>query len=203
MNELQETLNILLHYDNTISGRTNFCKRNIDFTIENYIAKRLSEQKDYNPNIYIKDDPFLASVSRECADLKITLHSYLCLNIIDIFSFNDEYNKYFVENRFQDDNIKLRIKNVKEKNKIVRKKLDWKKLERFRNQILAHNLRDNEKRLSIIVLKEISEFLSNLKSGVEFSEVILEMFDNIRFEFEKEITESQYSLIEIIKNLKN
>ena len=201
MNDIEETLSILLHYDNVISGRTNFCKRNIDFNVKEYVAKRLAERKDYNPNIYIKDDPFLANISRECADLKITLHSYLCLNIIDIFSFNDEYNKYFIENRFQDENIKLRIKNVKEKNKVVRKKLDWKKLERFRNQILAHNLRDKENRLSVKVLKEISEFLSNLKIGIEFSEVVLEMFDNIKFEFEKEITESQYSLIEIIKKL--
>jgi|GWRWMinimDraft_12_1066020.scaffolds.fasta_scaffold00762_8 hypothetical protein len=201
MNELQETLNILLHYDNIISGRTNFCKRNIDFNISDFIQNKLSKIENYNPNIYIKNDPILAKISRECADLKITLHSYLCLNIIDIFSFNDEYNKYFVENRFNDENIKLRIRNVKTKNKNIRKKLDWKKLERFRNQILAHNLRDNENRLSVKVLKEITQFLSNLKSGIEFSEVILEMFDNIKFEFEKEITESQYALIDVIKKL--
>lgn len=95
----------------------------------------------------------------------------------------------------------MRIKNVKTKNKNIKKKLDWKKLERFRNQILAHNLRNNENRLSVKVLKEITQFLSNLKSGIEFSEVILEMFDNIKFEFETEITESQYALIEVIKKI--
>jgi hypothetical protein len=45
------------------------------------------------------------------------------LNIIDIFSFNDEYNKYFVENRFHDENIR-ELKNVKTKNKNIRKKID-------------------------------------------------------------------------------
>jgi hypothetical protein len=70
----------------------------------------------------IQNDPILAEISR-CADLKITLHSYLCLNIIDIFSFNDEYNKYFVENRFHDENIKLRIKKCKNRKiKILEKK---------------------------------------------------------------------------------
>lgn len=201
MNKLEETLCILLHYYDTINGRTNFCKRNIDFNISDYISKRLLENKDYNSNIFTKDDPFLAKISRECADLKVTLHSYLCLNIIDIFSFNDEYNKYFIENLFEDEETKLRIKRVKEKNKLVRRKLDWKKLERFRNQILAHNLRDNNNNLSINVLKEITEFLLNLKAGVEFSEIILEIFDNIRNEFEKEITESKYALKEIIKKL--
>lgn len=43
MNKLQETLNILLHYDNIISGRTNFCKRNIDFNIDDFIKSKLSK----------------------------------------------------------------------------------------------------------------------------------------------------------------
>ena len=171
------------------------------YPVNDYIKNEISKIENYNLNIIIENDPILAKISRECVDLKITLHSYLCLNIIDIFSFNDEYNKYFVENKFQDDSIKSRIKSVKTINKNIRKKLDWNKLERFRNQILAHNLRDDQKRLSVKVLKELTEFLLNLKSGIEFSEVVLEMFDNIRFEFEKEITESQYALIEVIKKL--
>jgi hypothetical protein len=46
------------------------------------------------------------------------------LNIIDIFSFNDEYNKYFVEkNRFHDENIR-ELEKCKNENKNIRKKID-------------------------------------------------------------------------------
>lgn len=77
MNELQETLNILLHYDNIISGRTNFCKRNIDFNINDFVQNKLSKIENYNPNIYIQNDPILAEISRECADLKVLfIHIY-------------------------------------------------------------------------------------------------------------------------------
>lgn len=204
MTQLQETLNILLHYDNVISGRTNYCRRHADFISSNCVEKKLKEKiKNGFVNKPIANDPVFNEISRECADIRIALHSYLCLNIIDIFSFDDEYNKFFVENKFDDSTLKTRINNVKTKNKEIRKKLDWKQLKRFRNQVLAHNLRDEKNRFSIKTLKEITNLLSNFEVAIAYSEIVLRLFDNIRAEFETEINEAQKALKSVIREKKS
>ena len=183
MTALDETLLILDHFNSLISGRTEYCRRNIDFNFKDCVHQKSLEAKNTNATIG-------KEIARECADKFIILHSYTCLNIIDMFSFNDEYNKFFSIGNINDVILKNRINNVKAKNKEIKKAIDWKKIGTYRNNVLAHNLRDNKNynRLSIDVLKDLKkELLLNLNKSIEYSEVVLKLFENINLEFENEL----------------
>lgn len=204
MNQIQETLLILNHFANVIRSRTDFCKRNINFSVSNCITEKMLDKirQGLQPKAF-SNDPLLTEISRECADIKIILHSYICLNIIDMFSFNDEYSKFFNEVKFGDNSIKNRIARVKSINKTIRNSINWKQLGDFRNKVLAHNLRDknNSHKFSIQQLRDLNkDILSNLENGIMYSEVVLKLFDNIEREFASEIIEAQEALkVEILK----
>ena len=114
MNKLQETLVILNHFEGRIKGRINYCQRNIDFNPSDFIKSKLSEL--YNKNLEPSEKNKIlneGSIARECADKQIIIHSYLCLNIIDIFSFNDEYLKLFTEKVSDDEITAERVRKEK------------------------------------------------------------------------------------------
>ena len=205
MTKLQETLLILHHFDSLISGRTDFCKRNIDFNTSDCVTQKLLERVRAGvlPS-ELNSEAISSVISRECADAKVTLLSYVSLNIIDMFSFNDEYNNFFHQERFDELDVKERVNKVKEKNKIIRKSFDWELLSKIRNNVLAHNMRDkkNGNALSLKTLKELHNISSNLKLAVEYSEVTMKLFDNIKEEFETELTQAQKALMTAIRDLK-
>lgn len=203
MTRLQETLLILHHFDSLISGRTDFCRRNIDFNISDCVTQKLLEQVKIGvlPS-ELNSESISLVISRECADVKVILHSYISLNIIDMFSFNDEYNDFFNQERFDEIDLKQRVKKVKDKNKVIRKSFNWDLLSKIRNNVLAHNMRDNKngKVLSLETLKELYNITSNIKHAIEYSEVTMKLFDNIKEEFEVELTEAQKVLMTVIRN---
>lgn len=196
MEKLNETLIILNHFAGVIEGRTNYCKRNINFNISDCATQGIQEKFKINQNPYATPE-ILTEISRNCVDQKIILHSYISLNFIDMFSFNDEYTKYFNSANFDDNKLKTRILKVLKNNSIIRKKIDWELIRKFRNNVLARNLRDNQNnfKLSISTLKELSEFLNNLKASIEYCEVISEIYANIEIEFKTEILEFKSELI--------
>lgn len=207
MNNLQETLVILNHFEGRINGRTNYCKRNVDFNLADCVKTKLDEFYGENLEPNEKIELTNGSFAREYADKLIIIHSYLCLNIIDIFSFNDEYLKFFTEKITEDQNIASRIRKVREKNKEIRKKINWADLKNYRNIGLAHNLRhkdeNKEYRLSIKTMANISDFMKDLKKPIEYSETITLMFENIRNEFADELKEAYELLMSDINDLRN
>jgi hypothetical protein len=204
MNKLEETLLILHHFDSLISSRTDFCRRHADFNIKDCVTSKLLDMvKQGRDSSELKNDEISKVVSRQCADIKITLHSYICLNIIDMFSFNDEYNDFFHNQRFDDITLKERINKVKKINKEIRKGFDWDQLKKIRNTVLAHNLRDNTKSstLALTNLKELYDILSNLKSSISYCETTMLLFDNIKNEFEDELIQAQRTVMLEIRKL--
>lgn len=204
MNKISETLLVLDHLGRVIESRTKYCIRYINFNKFELIAKRMDEyiEKGYKPKD-LGEGEIANQISRECADIRITLHNFSRLNIIDMFSFNDEYNDFFTEVHIENEELKRRIRNVKNKNKEIRKQLDWDQLKRFRNIAMAHNMRDkkNSNRLSFDVLKEINGILMNQTEAVEYSKVVLEIYQNIKMEFEREIIEANNLFVEKVKTL--
>lgn len=69
------------------------------------------------------------------------------MNIIDLASFIDEYDKRFDITVTDDKNIVERINNFKVKNKDLKRKVNWNKLKNIRNKVLAHNLRNKNDNL--------------------------------------------------------
>lgn len=195
MEKLHETLLILDHFEGVIAGRKNYCKRNIGFNLSDCVSKELNEKMKVNHDIN-SISKISNEISRKCTDRKIILNSYISLNFIDMFSFNDEYTKFFNTTNFEDENIQKRILNVLKNNSEIKKKIDWEQLRKFRNNVLAHNLRDKQNyyKLSINTLKELSGFLNNLKASIEYCEVISEMFVNIENEFKNELIDAKKEL---------
>ncbi|PIQ48200.1 MAG: hypothetical protein COW03_11140 [Cytophagales bacterium CG12_big_fil_rev_8_21_14_0_65_40_12] len=135
-------------------------------------------------------------ISREVSDFRLILHNYIRLNIIDMCSFIDEYNSFFKETITVEERISQRIKKVKDKNKVIKKRIDWQKLKTIRNISMAHNLRDRKSRneLSLDNLKLLTNELSSLEVGIKYSEVVIFMFENIKNEFSHELLEAEKSL---------
>lgn len=124
MNRLHETLLILHHFDSVIFGRTKFCKKYSQFNMKDCVTKKMLERMNQDISIEeINSDIISEEISQECVNIRVCLHSYTCLNILDIFSFNEEYNDFFHHERFDNPELKARVNSVKEKNKILRKKL--------------------------------------------------------------------------------
>ena len=197
MNRLHESLLILNHFYNVINERNKYCKRYIGFTVESCVSSKLInsmyEGKIENP---LKNQINHEIIARECADTKIMIHNYLCLNIIDMFSFNDEYINYFNEKLTDDEKIKKRIRLLRKENKLIRNNIDWKQLKRFRNIILAHNLRDkkNNNKLSLLTFVHLNNLIGDFENAIQYCEIIIEMFEKIEKEFKVEIENAQKSL---------
>lgn len=204
MKKISETLLILDHLGRIIEGKTDFLKRNISFNQGDFINNKILEflHKGYGIN-EIKEGEIADSISRECSDIRITLHNYTRLIIIDMFSFNDEYNNFFNEKEFDDLELKKRIRKVRDKNKPIRKNLDWDQLKRFRNVAMAHNLRSkiDSNKLSIMVLKEINDLVLNHSKAVEYATTILPIYENIKEEFHYEINVANNEFIEEAKQI--
>lgn len=201
MNKLQESLLILNHFDGLINGRTEFCKRHIGFTIEQCVKSKLINSMYEND---VGKALKATEIARECADKRIIIHSYLCLNIIDMFSFDDEFIKYFNEKLTDDENIAIRIRKVRAENKLIRNKIDWQELKRFRNIALAHNLRDkkNEYRLSLITFIHLNNLIRDFEKAIQYCETVTKLFRNVKKEFKAELKDAKLELekdIEIIK----
>lgn len=205
MNKLQESLLILNHFDGLINGRTEFCKRHIGFTVEQCITSKLINSI-YGGGI---DNPLKNSlnhdkIARECADTRIIIHTYLCLNIIDMFSFDDEYIKCFNEKLSENENLSERIRKFRADNRSLRNKIDWGELKIFRNIVLAHNLRDkkNDNRLSLVTFVHLNNLIKDFEKAIQYCETVTKIFANIKKEFKFEITDAQLSLKNEIETLK-
>ena len=176
MTELDESLTILDFYGGRIKGKNNFLMSNISFDI----------------NTCIKENSLLGKNTNEigilCKDKIVQIHTYFSMNIIDLGSFIDEYDRKFISNVTDDATIAERITNFKTKNKDLKKKVNWNKLKNLRNTVFAHNLRNKRSsRLSINELFEANSMFNNLN---EFTSMILsfdEFFEKFQNEFKEEI----------------
>lgn len=90
MTKLQETLSILDFFFSRIQGKANFLKKFSGKTLEEIVYNEFN--KNANRSLDEKD---INKISRVSADLLIQIHTYLCINIIDINSLYDEYTSYF------------------------------------------------------------------------------------------------------------
>lgn len=148
-----------------------------------------------------KEEPYLSEFAEQASDIRLAIHNYLNINIIDIFSFDTEYNSFF-NSKIQDTDLKSRIEKVKNSNTNIRKQLNWDELKKIRNTVLAHNLRDKKSNYnfdleSLIILNQI---VFNFEEGIRISSVILEIYENIEKEFKIEIIEAEkYLEIQINK----
>ena len=122
MNKLEETFIILKHFDGRIKGRIGYCKRNKDFNVSEYVKSKLNEIYSGEIENNKQENLLNGGIARECVDKQLIIHSFLCLNIIDIFSFDDEY-ELFNETMVENESLARRIRAVKVKNKTIRKKL--------------------------------------------------------------------------------
>jgi hypothetical protein len=203
MDKLHETLLILQHFQNVIQSRTDFCKRNNDTVTNSSVPTMMIKfmRKGY-PISSFNDEKVQEEISREVSDLSLILHNYIRLNIIDMYSFNDEYNGFFQEKITKNQNIIKRINTVKILNKRVRNQIDWDKLKKFRNISLAHNLRDkgNQNRLSVDNMRLLKNEFSTLDIGIKYSDIITTMFQNIQNEFSLELLEAEKTLSRILRN---
>lgn len=133
---------------------------------------------------------YLENFSQEKMGLEPSVHTLISnYSIIQFCSFLDEYNNYFKPN-YCEKEFEERIIKVRKKNSIGLKRIKkWKDINAFRNHLVAHNLRINNKsffseefeKLEYKIPNKISE--KNLFSGIiyliclnirnEFMDVIL------------------------------
>ncbi len=196
MKKLSETLIILDHLGSIIKERVDFCHRQKDYCvnkeIKNYIFNKNFTHQE------LKEKGIIEELSRKDADIKVIIHNYTRLNIIDMFSFNDEYNGFFHENCSENNLIRERIRKVRNENKLIYKEFDWEQLRRYRNIINAHNLRDKKdsNKLSVKTLKEINKLMINGNIGIKYPERVLNIYKNIKSEFKIEIEKGKIEFIE-------
>jgi hypothetical protein len=177
MTKLEETLTILDFYGKRIKGKNDFLIKNKSFNIDSYVKENLRLGK--NPN----------EISVICKDILLQIHTYFSINIIDLVSFKNEYDNYFIEDITDEKSTKEKIKNFKNVNKDLKKKVAWNKLENIRNKVLAHNLRDknNSYKLSIEQLEEVNTMFNNLNEFTSKIESFNVFFEKFQKEFETEI----------------
>lgn len=196
MTKLEETLTILDFFGKRIKAKNDFLLRNKSFNIDICIKENLLQRKSIDES------------SIDCKDKVVQIHTYFSMNIIDLASFIDEYDKRFDITVTDDKNIVERINNFKVKNKDLKRKVNWNKLKNIRNKVLAHNLRNKNDnyRLSINELFEINSMINNLN---DFTNMILsfdEFFEQFQNEFKEEIKnsyesfKSEYSKLKLEKN---
>ncbi len=195
MTKLQKTLSILEFYNGRIKAKLNFLKQNSEFKIGECI--RFETFKILNLDIDINEKVKICK--EKCIDKFNHLHSYFTTNLIEINSFYDEYHDYFIELSTDDLSEKAKIAELRKLNKELLKKVDFVKIKRMRNNVLAHNLRDkkNNNRLSIDTLKEVNNWFNNLKEFINCCEIINQVFINISLEFKKEIIQAKQVIREV------
>lgn len=135
MTKLEETLTILDFFGKRIKAKNDFLLRNKSFNIDICIKENLLQRKSIDES------------SIDCKDKVVQIHTYFSMNIIDLASFIDEYDKRFDITVTDDKNIVERINNFKVKNKDLKRKVNWNKLKNIRNKVLAHNLRNKNDNL--------------------------------------------------------
>lgn len=208
MDKLSESLIILEHFNDIIKSRNEFCKRFKNFDTFNCVGEIMNHFliNGYVKNVKIlQEEPYLSLISTQCSDIRINIHNNFCFNIIDMFSFNEEYNNFFSENLTKNVSLKNRISRIKTLNKSVINKVNWEQLKKFRNTILAHNLRDkkNSNSLAINNLIELNELVFDFSKCIEYCEIIDTVFLEIKKEFKEEYIIAKTELNILINEKKN
>lgn len=206
MDKFYENLIILKHFYSIIKYRTDYCKKHINYSTFNHVGKLMNFyiQNGIETDVTkFKEEPYLSEFAEQASDIRLAIHNYLNINIIDIFSFDTEYNSFF-NSKIQDTDLKSRIEKVKNSNTNIRKQLNWDELKKIRNTVLAHNLRDKKSNYnfdleSLIILNQI---VFNFEEGIRISSVILVIYENIEKEFKIEIIEAEKYLENQINKMK-
>ena len=191
MDKFYESLIILQHFKDKIKSRNEFCKRFSNFDVHNCVGEAMNH---FIMNGYVEDvkilsqEPYISLIATQCSDIRITIHNNFCMNIIDMFSFNEEYEKFFSENLTENGNLKQRIIKVKRINKNLRSKIDWDELKSYRNTILAHNLRNKKDNNNLAVqnLIKLHKLIYDFEESIEYCEIIEILYNNIISEFNEE-----------------
>lgn len=189
MSPLDETLTILDFYGKRIKGKNDFLIKHKSFDVNTYVANNIKLGLDIN------------EISFNCKEIVVQMHSYFSLNIIDLKSFNDEYNSFFNEKVTDNLILKNKISNFRQKNQKLYNQINWQNLNNIRNKVLAHNLRDknNCNRLSLAQLKITNSMFNDLTYFTLICEIFQNFFKEFRETFENEIKigytnfESEYS----------
>lgn len=121
-----------------------------------------------------------------------------------MFSFNEEYEKFFSENSTENENLKERITKVKKINKNSRSKINWDELKSYRNTILAHNLRNkkDDNNLAINNLIKLHKLIYNFDESIKYCEIIEILYNNIISEFSLENAKANIEFEKLIHNNK-
>lgn len=207
MDKFYESLIILQHFNDKIKSRNEFCKRFSNFDVHNCIGEAMNH---FIMNGYVEDvkilsqEPYISIIATQCSDIRITIHNNFCMNIIDMFSFNEEYEKFFSENSTENENLKERITKVKKINKNSRSKINWDELKLYRNTILAHNLRNkkDDNNLAINNLIKLHKLIYNFDESIKYCEIIEILYNNIISEFSLENAKANIEFEKLIHNNK-
>ncbi len=153
-----------------------------------------------NPKV-LGEEPFLSLIANQCSDIRITIHNNFKLNIIDMFSFNEEYEKFFNENLTENSSLKNRITKLKAENKKIKNRIDWDELKAIRNTILAHNLRNKKEnnQFAIKNLIVLHRLVFDFDRCIEYCEIIQTLFLRIKEEFESEYKIAKISFDKLVK----
>lgn len=193
--KLQETLSILNFYNGRIEGKLKFIKKNKDFNFNQCFEKEF--KRNINPNENFEQNRIRITniIKENCNDRLNQIHSYFSMNLIEMKSFYDEYKNFNVKctDKISEKN---RIEKIRSENASLMKKINWIKIERFRNEVLAHNMRENnkEKSLAIKTLIEFNSFFSKLDEFIIFCDIQNQIFRNIKLEFSNEINEANEAI---------
>lgn len=139
------------------------------------------------------------------SDLRVIVYMNTCSQILLYTNFlRKEYFDFFTITNTKNEEEKEKIRQINELLKPVFKKIDeWKDIKNFRDNVLAHNLRDKKKgRKSVFMLKGLSgynipekpiEYLFLIRCTNIIKKVIYEVFEKEYIEIDEEINSDKYN----------
>ena len=170
MTKLVETIKTLLN----LEGQIQLSVNTLQVSNDNEILKTLPVSENFVPAMNLESS-IRALVSN--------------FSIIQFCAFLDEYNEFFTPNKCGIE-YKERIVKIRKKNDIGIKRIEkWKDLRDFRNMLVAHNFRTNDKIsfFSESFVKREFKIPNKIQEKILFAGILQMICKNIIDEFRAEI----------------
>ncbi|MPL55670.1 hypothetical protein SDC9_01149 [bioreactor metagenome] len=155
------------------------------FNLQAHINLSVESLNEIYNNSEIFKGKYLENFYQEKMPLEVSLHTLISnYTIIQFCSFLEEYNEYFNPD-FCEAKYKNRILEVRKKNSAGIKRINkWKDLIKFRNELVAHNLRiKNESFFSNQIENLEYKIPNSISEKNLFSGIVYIINSNIRDEF--------------------
>ena len=203
MTKLSQTITILHFIGRSIEeiGLTliNFGFDNLYKGIEKERIKRINElgiDKDL-----IDSEKMQNFIESDVKLISSLVYDSISKGIIDLNSFKDEYDNCFTVKKEENKILADKIIKFKKENKDFIDNVDWVKVNKLRNSILAHNLRDAKKNndYAVDTLKMYFTLILDHKKCIEYFSLIGIVYNNLKNDFQLEY---KNAFIELIENSK-